>query len=253
MLLEEMIYQRHKIPFLEYTLIAFLNVLVPILNRVGANDVALASEDVRKKFEDAKIVPELIPVAPKYALEVLYKNNTVKFGNEFHRGDFETAPTNLQWPTEKGQYYTLIFTDPDCSNSDRPVPIDKEWHHWLVVNIPGCEVYKGEVLSAYFGGLPFYLQYPHRYVFLAYIQPDAAPIVFDEPRLDDMPIEDRRYNFSTRNFTKKYDLGNPIAGNFFVAGGPAPTPELPLVLQRMLTTTKKRPRFNATTRRTPKK
>jgi len=33
-------------------------------------------------------------------------------------------------------------------------PKFREWHHWCVVNIPGADVSKGEILSEYVGSGP---------------------------------------------------------------------------------------------------
>lgn len=44
------------------------------------------------------------------------------------------------------------MTDPDAPS--RKEPKFREWHHWLVVNIPGNDVKKGETLSEYVGSGP---------------------------------------------------------------------------------------------------
>lgn len=63
----------------------------------------------------------------------------------------------------------LFFTDPDAPS--RHDPKFREWHHWLVVNIPGCDVSKGEVKLEYVGSGPPKGTKLHRYIFLAYKQP----------------------------------------------------------------------------------
>lgn len=62
-----------------------------------------------------------------------------------------------------------IITDPDAPS--RHDPKFREWHHWLVVNIPGCDITKGEVKLEYVGSGPPKGTKLHRYVFLAYKQP----------------------------------------------------------------------------------
>lgn len=44
------------------------------------------------------------------------------------------------------------MTDPDAPS--RANPTKREWHHWLVVNIPGDNVSEGQVLSGYVGSGP---------------------------------------------------------------------------------------------------
>lgn len=60
-----------------------------------------------------------------------------------------------------------------------------EWHHWLVVNIPGNDISRGDVLSEYIGAGPpektgkhilkniyhIFVLGLHRYVYLVYKQP----------------------------------------------------------------------------------
>lgn len=72
-----------------------------------------------------------------------------------------------------------IFSDPD--NYDGPEEVYREWHHWLVVNIPGSDVASGEVLSGYIGSGPPEGTGIHRYVYIAYKQP--GKLEFDETRL----------------------------------------------------------------------
>lgn len=55
----------------------------------------------------------------------------------------------------------------------------------------------------------------HRYVFLVYEQ-NATKLTFTEPRLTNRS-GDGRGKFSIRQFAKKYNLGEAIAGNFYQA------------------------------------
>lgn len=104
------------------------------------------------------------------------------------------------------------MTDPDAPS--RKEPKFREWHHWLVGNIPGGDVSKGEVLSDYVGSGPPPNTGLHRYVFLVYKQP--GKLNFDENRLTNTSA-DNRGGFSIRKFAKKYNLGEPVAANFYQA------------------------------------
>lgn len=81
-------------------------------------------------------------------------------------------------------------------------------------NIRGKNIAEGETLSEYVGSGPPEGTGLHRYVFLVYKQ--DGKLAFDEPRLKNTS-GDNRGGFSIAKFAKKYDLGNPVAGNFYQA------------------------------------
>jgi phosphatidylethanolamine-binding protein len=60
------------------------------------------------------------------------------------------------------------MTDPDAPSRENPK--FREWHHWLVVNIPENNVSEGEIKSGYVGSGPPKGSSLHRYVFLVYKQ-----------------------------------------------------------------------------------
>lgn len=84
----------------------------------------------------------------------------------------------------------------------------------LVGNIPGNDISKGEVLSDYVGSGPPPSTGLHRYVFLIYKQ--SGKLSFDEPRLTNTS-GDNRGCFKIQKFVEKYNLGTPVAGNFYQA------------------------------------
>ncbi len=45
-----------------------------------------------------------------------------------------------------------MIADPDAPS--RKEPKFREWHHWMVGNIPGTDINNGEVLSDYVGAGP---------------------------------------------------------------------------------------------------
>lgn len=53
----------------------------------------------------------------------------------------------MTWNSEPGAYYTLLFSDPDIPEQFHA----KEALHWLVVNIPGNDISKGDVIFDYMG------------------------------------------------------------------------------------------------------
>ncbi|GAB6024933.1 hypothetical protein CHUAL_010036 [Chamberlinius hualienensis] len=163
-------------------------------------------------MEDAGIVPFLIPVAPKDTIKVVYPGNVmVRDGDELTPTQVRDKPL-VEFTGDSNKFYTLIMTDPDApSRSD---PIYKEVLHWLVVNIPGNSLAKGEMIADYIGAGPPQDSGLHRYIFLVYEQPGR--ITVDLPRSSITSVKNR-LKFETSEFAEKYKLGEPKAGNFFQA------------------------------------
>ncbi|XP_076262387.1 protein D3-like isoform X2 [Rhynchophorus ferrugineus] len=163
-------------------------------------------------MEKHGVVPDVIDVAPQGVVEVNYPSGVkVDQGNELTPTQVKDQP-NVNWPANTNDYYTLCMTDPDAPS--RKQPTYREWHHWLVGNIPGTNISQGEVLSDYIGSGPPPNTGLHRYVFLVYKQNEK--LSFNEPRLP-RTSGDNRGCFSIRKFAEKYNLGQPIAGNFYQA------------------------------------
>lgn len=186
--------------------------VLKVATMVNFRVLTRAMSTVAKSFEASQVVPDVIPKAPAALLQVKYPSGVeVKEGNELTPTLVKDEPS-VKWDAEPGQYYTLAMTDPDAPS--RKEPTFREWHHWLVGNIQGNEVNSGETLSQYVGSGPPEKTGLHRYVFLLYKQP--SKLTFDEPRLTNTS-SDKRANFKIAEFAKKYNLGDPIAGNFYEA------------------------------------
>ncbi|XP_030371501.1 protein D2 [Scaptodrosophila lebanonensis] len=163
-------------------------------------------------FMQHKIIPDIVKTAPMAMAQVTYAGGlVVNKGDELTPTQVKAPPT-VEWPTEPGALYTLLLTDPDAPS--RKQPKFREWHHWLVVNIPGNDIASGEVLSAYVGSGPPQGSGLHRYVFLIFKQPQK--LTCNEKRIP-KTSGDGRANFNTEKFVAKYKLGNPVAGNFYQA------------------------------------
>jgi len=166
-------------------------------------------------MDKEQLVPDVIDTIPLNEVDIKFANGAaVKNGNVLTPTQVKDPPTQMSWPTEAGALYTLIKTDPDAPS--RASPKYREWHHWLVVNIPGNDVAAGKTLSEYVGSGPPKGTGLHRYVYLVYKQP--GPLTPDEKLLKNRGGGgEGRANFSARKFAQKYKLGDPIAGNFFQA------------------------------------
>jgi len=163
------------------------------------------------EMEKEKVVPEVIDTVPKAVLNVQYGDLKVNMGNVLTPTQVKNPP-KVSWEADSKKLYVLCMTDPDAPS--RKDPKFREWHHYLVGNIPGSDISKGDVLSEYVGSGPPEGTGKHRYVWLVYEQP--GKLTFDEKRLTNRS-GDHRGKFSIRNFAKKYKLGQPIAGNFYQA------------------------------------
>ncbi|XP_065165565.1 phosphatidylethanolamine-binding protein homolog F40A3.3-like isoform X2 [Atheta coriaria] len=163
-------------------------------------------------MEQHQVVPDVIPTAPKEVAEVTYPSGVkVDLGNELTPTQVKDVP-NVKWTADASAFYTLCMTDPDAPS--RKEPTYREWHHWLVGNIPGGDISKGETLSAYVGSGPPEGTGLHRYVFLIYKQ--SGKLTFDEQRLTNTS-GDNRGCFAIKKFADKYQLGDPVAGNLYQA------------------------------------
>uniref|UniRef100_A0A2M3Z9F2 Putative phosphatidylethanolamine-binding protein n=1 Tax=Anopheles braziliensis TaxID=58242 RepID=A0A2M3Z9F2_9DIPT len=183
-----------------------------ITRTLFSTSIRLFSSAVAKNMEKHEVVPDVIPVAPTALAKVSYLSGAVvSEGNVLTPTQVKDVPT-VEWNAEGDALYTLCMTDPDAPS--RKEPTYREWHHWLVGNIPGGDVAKGETLSAYVGSGPPAGTGLHRYVFLVYKQ--NGKLTFDEPRLTNTS-GDNRGGFAIRKFAEKYKLGNPVAGNFYQA------------------------------------
>jgi len=167
---------------------------------------------LKKALEESEVIPDVIRNLPKDVIEIKYNAHEVKLGNELKPTDVRNLPTHFNFPYKEGKLYTVIMTDPDAPN--RVTHTYREWHHYLVVNVPENRLQDGDVLSEYVGSGPPPGTSLHRYVWLVYEQ--QCKLNPDEKRLTNRSAEGRG-KFSTENFVKKYNLGVPVAANFYQA------------------------------------
>lgn len=130
--------------------------------------IGIANADLSESFTKHEVVPDVIEIAPSEILQISYPGElSVNEGNELTPTQVKKKPT-LKWTSKDDELYTVIMTDPDAPS--RKEPIMKEFQHWTVVNIPGNDVEKGQVVADYVGSGPPSGTGLHRYVFLVYKQ-----------------------------------------------------------------------------------
>lgn len=170
--------------------------------------------DVVKQFQKHNIIPDILTTAPSELLEVSYSNGAkAQLGNELTPTQVKEKPA-VKWAFKENSYYMLAMVDPDAPSRENPKM--REWHHWLVGNILGCDIKQGEVLSDYIGAGPPKGTGLHRYVFVVYRQPDNK---CNFSKIAKLPSNsgNKRGKFSISKFAQQFSLGTPVAGNFFVA------------------------------------
>ncbi|KAL1458528.1 hypothetical protein WDU94_008670 [Cyamophila willieti] len=181
----------------------FVSVLLFVL--VSAEEGEPPGTDAQ--FRKHNIVPQLILEAPKDVLEVVYPDNIkASLGTELTPTQVKSEP-QLHWTAEPEVKYTVVMEDPDAASSTG-------FLHWLVVNIPGSAIISGQVKAEYVGSGPPKGTGLHRYIFYVYKQP--GDIEFTEPFASKSSAGERLH-FSSTKFAAKYNLGSPIAGNFYEA------------------------------------
>lgn len=104
-----------------------------------------------------------------------------------------------------GKLYTLLMIDPDAPS--RAEPLYREFVHWVVVNMPGCDITAGEVVAPYFGAAPPYKSGLHRYYFFLYEQPTPLSPTEVSNLLDYFV---RRGGFTIMRWASKMGYGLPV-------------------------------------------
>ncbi|XP_055849025.1 protein D3-like [Episyrphus balteatus] len=162
---------------------------------------------VKSKMEEYGVVPDVVNEAPKELLEVIYSKDVMAdLGNELTPKQVKYIP-ELDWNADENSLYTILLTDPDAPGKF------SEFRHWLIVNIPGKDISKGKIIYDYVGAGPPKGTGLHRYIFLVFKQPN----IIENDTFVPNSSREGRPGTKARDLIKDYNLGIPIAGNFFRA------------------------------------
>nr|ALS40432.1 putative odorant-binding protein A5-2 [Zeugodacus tau] len=165
--------------------------------------------EVEKLFRDMEVVPDILDEPPKEMLKIEYNDGlVVGNGEEFTPTQTKDEP-KLYWTSEHESYYTVIMVNPDIPT--RQNPLLREWLHWLVVNVPGADIAKGDIIDPYIGPMAPKMSGVLRYVFLIYKQPGKQ--MFDEAIMTNTDVTGHE-KFSSMGFAGKYNM-ELVAGNLF--------------------------------------
>nr|XP_018905724.1 PREDICTED: uncharacterized protein LOC109036195 [Bemisia tabaci] len=174
-------------------------------------------KELRQTLFDNGIIPHCVDTTPNHTVQVLFPDGwTVKLGNLIPPENLTDQPPDLvKWPGDVTEFFTLIMVDLD--EPSRLYPDEREWLHWMIVNIPGWTIQLGELKCRYVPPQPQEESGTHRYVFTVYKQPEKLEFT-DVKLINGTNHNDlARGHFSTRMFSKEHDLGDPWAINFFQA------------------------------------
>ena len=170
--------------------------------------------DLGTAMQAEKIIPDLLSSVPKETLQVQYLPGTVvHLGNELMPSKVRDAPRKVIWTPTPNKLYTLMFLDLDSPS--RTTSTYRSVLNWLIVNVPGTDISKGDLRAEYIGAAPAQNTGLHRLVFLVLEQ--NAKISVTGSAISKRTHEGR-FSFNLANFIKTNNLiSSPVAGNFFVS------------------------------------
>lgn len=104
------------------------------------------------------------------------------------QGDLE-----VKWPSNLGQYYTVVMYDLDAPYPR--IPNKSPFVHYLVVNVQDNSINYGQTLAKYIPPYPPTDSPPHRYVVEVYVQKNLKT---------DVTLSSPRDNFDVRKYSDYY-------------------------------------------------
>jgi len=165
------------------------------------------------EFKANGVVPDVIPNPPPNVIKVTYKSGvSANLGNELTPTQVKDEP-HVEYKADANALYTVILTDPDAPS--RKDPKFRQWVHWVVVNVPGSDISKGELVIGYVGSGPPKGSGLHRYVFLVYKQGEKI----DASKLKHISNRsgDGRGKWNAETFVKGFKGFELEGGNFYQA------------------------------------
>lgn len=138
-------------------------------------------------------------VGDEAELIIKYGSLQIENGQTISPDELLSEPTIEIFP--KSHTYTLMMVDPDAPAPTTPKY--RSWLHWLVINIPGTDVIRGEEVESYMPPEP--AKGKHRYLFLVFKQRDRVKA--RRPA--------KRQGFQVKDWAVQHGLDpNPCAGLF---------------------------------------
>ncbi|KAL4234059.1 39S ribosomal protein L38 [Mactra antiquata] len=137
--------------------------------------------------------------------------NRVFYGNPLTPVEANKQP-DVYYKADPDKLYTLCMVAPDSHLEHN----NKEYLHWMVGNIPGCSVQKGEVVCDYLPLFPVKGTGYHRYVFILYQQEHQVDYSTEKRSSNCTSLRER--TFETLEFYReRQDDITPVGICFFQA------------------------------------
>ncbi|KAG7480730.1 hypothetical protein MATL_G00059410 [Megalops atlanticus] len=153
-------------------------------------------------------------------LEVIYPELEISSCSVIPRGQHLRDKISREWGpprvrlagAETAKKYALMMVDPDAPS--RCSPTRSHWRHWLVVDIVGSDLKKGDikglVLSDYRHPTPPQGTGLHRYQFMLFEQPADKTLSLSQEEKSSLG------NWDPQAFIQRFGLGKPLASLQFL-------------------------------------
>lgn len=145
--------------------------------------------------------PQLVPAAPSSITKL-------SWGAALRVHDLGAVLTpsavherpRINYNIHANRFYTVVLLDMDAPS--RAHPIAAQWLHWLVINVPGRDLSRGDTIAEYAGPTPPQGTGQHRYVVLVYEQTKKI-----------LPEDQVRIARDSQNGRAKWHLERYLAAN----------------------------------------
>nr|XP_018906004.1 PREDICTED: OV-16 antigen-like isoform X1 [Bemisia tabaci] len=124
-------------------------VSVPPTTEQDALLVSTPLPNLQDSLRKHLIIPDLLRIGPDYVLNMMYGNKSVTVGNEFTLEDLGLEPTSIHYTCREDAFHTLIVVGLDVPTQKNHT--EREWVHWIQVNIPAYNITSGETVVPYQG------------------------------------------------------------------------------------------------------
>ncbi|XP_072153941.1 uncharacterized protein [Bemisia tabaci] len=168
------------IKILRQEAISFLVFMISLFTDATACNHS-AVEEIQTIARRLRLYPHVIKTIPSNIVEVTYGGRKLELGGLLHADDLNDPPL-VSWPTKEDALYVLVLSGPDASDLDSA---QNSYEHWLIGNIPGTDLEKGEKLSEYVGLVKTAYRQgeTHRLIFYVFEQPDGKHLQFEGERI----------------------------------------------------------------------